>query len=102
MRTTRFIWLVLFSNLVSANTIRVHKSGKVSSLRKAVELARDGDTILLHEGIYKEGTIVIKKSIRLIGVGNPVLDGENKHEILTISGSRIIVRGIHFKNSGYS
>lgn len=65
-------------------------------------MAKDGDTILLQKGIYKEGNIIINKSIRLIGVDQPVLDGENKYEILTVSGREIIVKGIHFKNSGYS
>ncbi len=95
--------LFLFSFVTGhAGTIEVGRDRVVSSLRKAVELAQDGDTILLHKGTYKEGNIVVTKSIRLIGVDNPVLDGEGEHELLTVSGSGILVKGITFANSGYS
>ena len=97
------IFLFLISPcLAFAATIVVGKDQVITSLRKAVELAQDRDTILLHPGIYKEGNIVIAKSIRLIGVNGPVLDGEGKHEILTISGRNIMVKGVHFANAGYS
>lgn len=85
-----------------ANTIVVGKNKVVTSLRKAVALAQDGDTILLHKGTYKEGNIIIDKAIRLIGIDNPVLDGEGEGELLTVTGSNILVKGIHFANSGYS
>lgn len=85
-----------------ATTITVGKDQVVTSLRKAVAMARDGDTIELHKGVYKEGNIVIHKSIRLIGINNPVLDGEGKYEILTISGRDIVIKGVHFANAGYS
>lgn len=78
------------------------KTQLISTLKKGIEVAKDGDTILLQKGIYKEGNIVITKSVRLIGIDKPVLDGENKYEILTVSGSVILVRGIHFINAGYS
>ncbi|MGV3657681.1 MAG: nitrous oxide reductase family maturation protein NosD [Chitinophagaceae bacterium] len=95
--------LFIFSFLAGhAGTIEVGRDRVVSSLKKAVELAQDGDTILLHKGTYKEGNIIITKSIRLIGVDNPVLDGEGEHELLTVSGTEILVKGITFANSGYS
>jgi nitrous oxidase accessory protein len=74
----------------------------INSLKKAISMAQDGDTVLLNKGVYKEGNIIIRKSIRLIGIDGPVLDGENKYEILTISGEGVVIRGIHFRNSGYS
>ena len=102
MKRTLIILLLLVANIVFANTIVVGKNQLVTSLKKGIELARDGDTVLLQKGIYKEGNIVINKPIRLIGVNEPVLDGENKYQILTITGENILVKGIHFKNAGYS
>jgi nitrous oxidase accessory protein len=93
---------LFFCQHLFANTIVVGKDQVITSLRKAVELAGNDDTILLKKGVYKEGNITITKSIRLIGIDEPILDGENKYEILTLSGSGIIIKGIHFKNSGYS
>jgi nitrous oxidase accessory protein len=102
MKRTLTILLLLIANYVFANTIVVGKDQVITSLKKAIEIAADDDTILLQKGIYKEGNIIINKSVRLIGVNEPVLDGENKYEILTVSGERILIKGIHFRNSGYS
>ncbi len=101
----RFIFAILFFafTLNGFSRIIIVGSGQlISSLKKAVELAKDRDTILLQSGIYKEGNIIITRSITIIGKDNPVLDGENKYEILTISGKNITIRGITFRNSGYS
>ena len=85
-----------------ANTIIVGKDKPISSLRQGINMAKNGDTVLLYKGIYKEGNIVIDRAIHLVGVGGPVLDGEDKHEILTLTGKNIVIRGIHFANAGYS
>lgn len=82
--------------------ILVGKHQPCSTLRQGIAAARGGDTVMLMQGTYKEGNIIINKSIHLIGVGNPVLDGENKNEILTLTGKNIVIRGIHFANAGYS
>jgi nitrous oxidase accessory protein len=83
-------------------TIVVAKNAAVSTLRKAIEIANDGDTIFLKKGVYKEGNITITKTICLIGDDSPVLDGDNKYEILTITGKNTVIRGVRFANAGYS
>jgi nitrous oxidase accessory protein len=85
-----------------ANTIAVGKNKSVSTLRQGIRIANDGDTVLLNKGVYKEGNIIIDKAIYLIGIDQPVLDGENKNEILTLTGKNIVIKGIHFVNAGYS
>ena len=85
-----------------ANKIVVGKDKAISTLRQGIKTAKDGDTILLNKGIYKEGNIIINKAIHLIGINSPVLDGENKNEILTLTGKNIVIKGIHFANAGYS
>jgi nitrous oxidase accessory protein len=102
MKQVFVITLLLLANFVFGNTIIVGKDQIVTSLKKGIQLARSGDTVLLQKGIYKEGNIIIDKPIRLIGVNEPVLDGENKYEILTVTGEKVLIKGIHFKNSGYS
>jgi len=44
----------------------------------------------------------LTKSLTIIGQNYPILDGENKYEILLISGQNITVTGLAFRNSGYS
>lgn len=85
-----------------AKTISVSSSGNIKSLKTAIELARDGDTILLKKGTYREGALKIEKRIALIGEGQPSIDGENKHENLLVEHDGVYISGIHFKNSGSS
>lgn len=85
-----------------ARTIVVGQNKSISSLRQGVKTAKDGDTVLLNKGVYREGNIIIDKAIYLIGLDGPVLDGENRYEILTITGKNISVSGIYFANAGYS
>jgi nitrous oxidase accessory protein len=89
-------------HLIFGKVIPVGMSHPVRTIKKAVELAAPFDTISVEKGIYREGNIVINKSIRLFGENQPVLDGENKFEILTLSGNDFMVKGITFRNSGYS
>ena len=96
------ILFFLSFQLLQAKTIPVGRNEKLTSLHSAIELAEAGDTILLRKGVYKEGNIILTKSISLVGEENAVLDGENKNEILTVSGQNIVVKGIRFQNSGYS
>jgi len=102
MKTLLTITTISFFLCTSAKTIVVGKDQALTSLKKAVSFAKDRDTVLLHAGIYREGNVVITKSLSIIGEGNPVLDVENKYEILTISGKNITIKGIVFRNSGYS
>ena len=93
---------VLSLQCAFAKTIVVGKNQLVTSLRTAVAMANANDTILLKNGVYREGNIVINKNISIIGIDQPILDGENKYEILTVSGRGILIKGIKFINSGYS
>ncbi len=102
MRNLLTIFLLCTIANSFANTIIVGKDKAISTLRQGIMAAKDGDTILLNKGVYKEGNIIIDKAIHLIGIDEPVLDGENKNEILTITGKNILIKGIHFANAGYS
>ena len=98
---TIFFLLIILHNAIG-NTIEVGKNKTITTLRQGIKMAKDGDTVLLNKGTYREGNIIINKSIHLIGVETPVLDGENKNEILTLTGQHIVIQGIHFSNAGYS
>lgn len=98
-----FLIVLLFSFYsLQARTIVVGRSQVFTSLRKAVQAAAGGDTILLQKGVYNEGNIIIDKPLFLLGINDPVLDGGDKYEILTLTGDGIVVKGIHFRHSGYS
>jgi nitrous oxidase accessory protein len=84
------------------NNIIVGPGLPINSLRKAISIAKDGDSIFLRTGVYREGALVINRSVSVIADGKPVLDGENKYQVLLISGKNITIRGLEIRNAGYS
>lgn len=96
------LFLLFLAATANSRTIPAGKGQLIASLKKAIDLAKNGDTILLQPGLYKEGNLIITKSITIIGKNHPVLDGENKHEIFTLSGKNITIKGIHLANSAFS
>ncbi|MEO6820135.1 MAG: nitrous oxide reductase family maturation protein NosD [Ginsengibacter sp.] len=83
-------------------TILVGKARQINTIQKGVSLAQNGDTVLVDAGVYKEGQIAIKNSIVLKGINHPVIDGENKHEILFVQGKEITIDGFRLQNTGRS
>ena len=101
----RFLILVIFVFMqlhAFSTTIIVGQQKAVKSIKKGIELAKDGDTVKVMPGVYKEGSIIVKKSITLIGIHFPVIDGESKVENMLISGRQISISGFHFINSKHS
>ena len=85
-----------------SKTITVGKLKKVSTIQQAILLSENGDTILVEPGVYHEKNIVIRKSIVLKGIDNPVLEGENKYEIISIKANHVTVDGFKLQHSGKS
>lgn len=100
MKRIPFILLFLASLSVKGNSIIVSKEGKLTSLKEAIGIARQGDTILIKPGLYKEGNIILEKSVVIIGQDYPVFDGENKYEILTIHANNVTIKGLRFIKTG--
>ena len=97
------IFLFLFAGYtVDGKTIHVGKNRQIKTIQNAVAISNDGDTIFVDAGLYKEGGIIIQKSIVLKGINHPVIDGEYKHEILFIKGKEITVDGFKLQHTGRS
>lgn len=96
------ISFLVLSLLSAARTITVGKGQDLETIRAAIAVAKNGDTVLVKRGLYHLNNALITKSISLIGEGSPILNGDNRYELLTISGSNIRVKGFQFINSGYS
>lgn len=92
--------LFLFSGLLQAKTIRIGTKETTSSIQKGILLAKNGDTLLIQPGTYREGNIIIQKSLTLLGINNPILDGEDKYEIFTIHANNVTIDGFTFINTG--
>lgn len=96
------LWIyLLLPFFLQARVIDVGPQKQLRSVRHAIALAKPGDTIRVFKGVYKEGNIVIDKRITFFGIGFPVLDGEKKHEVLSVKADSVVVSGFKVINSGY-
>jgi nitrous oxidase accessory protein len=99
MKFFLFIVLGLFGAVTATSrTITVGSDAK--SIKGAIQVAGAGDTIRLLPGIYREGNIVINKSLTISGDKGAILDGEGKFEIFTIHGTDVTIDGLTFINTG--
>lgn len=96
-----FLLLCLVTQSVFSKTIIAGKSKNIS-IQQALALAVNGDTILVNAGVYKEGNFVINSSIVFKGINNPVLEGENKYEIISIKSNNVTVDGFTLLHAGRS
>ena len=83
-------------------TIVVAPTGPVRSITDALRRATPGTRILVKAGVYREPTIVVDKSVAIIGEGWPVLDGEGQRQIMTVRADSVTVRGLVFRDVGTS
>ncbi|HYV94905.1 MAG TPA: nitrous oxide reductase family maturation protein NosD [Chitinophagales bacterium] len=97
-----FFFLFLSFTFTFAKNIDVGNHFPFHTLKDAIAFADSGDVIYVHGGIYKEGNIIIKKSITLCGIQQPVIDGGYKDEVITITANNVILDGFVIQHSGRS
>lgn len=96
-----FIGVLLASGFLQLQAAEhLVKSGE--SIQAAINKAAKGDLIRVLPGTYREKGILINKQLVLIGVGYPVLDGEKKYEVVTITADHVVMEGFEIIRSGYS
>src|SRR5690606_24437266 len=110
MAMKNFLFFILITDVyvcmvvgsTRANTSHVGKQYAHSSIMQAIAKAKNGDTILVHGGLYQEENILITKSLSLIGIDNPVIDAQKKHEPVSIEANHVTIKGFTIKNYGHS
>jgi nitrous oxidase accessory protein len=99
------ILLILFSGAVlqlNATMLAVGSGKTYSSITAAISAAKNGDSIIVSPGLYREKNLVVNKQLILIGIGYPVLDGEKKYEIISIKTNGVTIDGFVLLHSGVS
>lgn len=100
--------LVLVHTLVPARAGapegRVITVRKGESLRRALDKARQGDTVQVHSGTYTESLLYLPSGIRLVssdGPGQAIIDGAGEGDMLTIFNRKdIVIEGFELRNAG--
>ncbi|MBC7689540.1 MAG: nitrous oxide reductase family maturation protein NosD, partial [Aquabacterium sp.] len=102
MKPAFFIISLLFCGMATAKTIHAGSTRNYKTITAALAAATAGDTLLVDAGNYKEKNLIIRKSIVLKGINYPVLDGEKKYEIISITADGVVVEGFKLMHSGIS
>ena len=63
------LFIGILSSTLSAKLYKSYEIDSNSSMKAAIEKAENGDTLLLHEGIYEFDDLVINKSLNIKGEG---------------------------------
>lgn len=105
MNIRLILFLILFSapgNFLWAATITICPKCPVNSIKAGISLAADFDTLLIQKGTYREFNIHINKPLTLLGQELPIIDGEQKGEIIRVTSDNVILDGIKIINVGSS
>lgn len=97
-----FCSLLFGSTFLKAQTHEVCSSCKLKTLKAAIHFAAANDTIVVKKGNYKEHSILIDKPLTIIGKNYPVIDGEDKGEIIRIVADNVTIDGLFIINVGTS
>ncbi|MBI3243264.1 MAG: nitrous oxide reductase family maturation protein NosD [Chloroflexi bacterium] len=76
----------------------VSPSGPYTTIEAALADAGDGDTVEVHGGAYP--ALVIAKSVTLVGVDWPVIDGGGQGTVVMLNAPGIVFKGFHVRGSG--
>jgi len=96
------VLLFLMGTSLWAKTIEVCALCEVKTIKGGIAIAAEYDTLLIKKGTYKEFNIVVDKPLTLLGQEFPVIDGEDKGEIITITSDNVTVDGLFIINVGTS
>ena len=89
----------LLSPQTLAATLEVGREAVYGTIQEALVHASDGDTIVVHEGVYA-GPVVIDKSVTLTGNGMPVIHGGGRGTVVFAHAPHITLQGFKIRDSG--
>ena len=88
--------------LPQSRVLTVSPGSALPTLGRALEAARDGDTVRIRPGTYAEPTLTITRRIVILGEGWPILDAGGDHEMLRVTADSVTIRGLVIRNVGAS
>jgi parallel beta-helix repeat protein len=88
------ILVLCFVGTASATNWTVDDNGVAdfTGIQDAINNAKDGDTIIVHSGVYHEN-VVVDKSVILKGIDHPVVDAKGSGSAITLTADGITLVG---------
>ncbi|MCW7491909.1 nitrous oxide reductase family maturation protein NosD [Leptospira sp. 2 VSF19] len=97
-----FLISILPTTSLFSKTIFVCTNCTIKTLKDAITLSQNGDTIKIQPGIYKEGFLPITKSISIIGENGVVIDGLKEKHVLGVYANGVRIQNLKVIGSGIS
>jgi len=85
-----------------AETLHVCSSCANTTIRSAIFAAHNQDTIVVANGVYPEGQLLVDKSLIILGENRPVVDGLNQGHVFLVKADHVSISGFKIQNSGVS
>ncbi|TGL62944.1 nitrous oxide reductase family maturation protein NosD [Leptospira ognonensis] len=96
------LFLLFYTNVIFSKTISVCTECTISSVRNAIAIAQNGDTIRIRSANYKEGFLPITKSISIIGEKGVVIDGLKEKHVFGVYADSVRLENLKVIGSGIS
>ncbi len=96
---TLLIVISSYGSALAQTTLRVSPEGPYTSISLAIASANNGDTIEVKGGTYNEH-IIVDKSLNLVGIKEPTIDGGGKGTVVLIKTPEVSFRGFIVSGSG--
>lgn len=90
--------VVLVYSQLHTKTLTVGHNRMFSDLKFAIHKAITKDTIIVFNGYYKLNKLFINKPLTILGKNNPILDANNKSELIVINSDSVTIKGFTLQN----
>lgn len=91
-------WLI---GMMLGGVIDVAHGGDIPTIGGALAIARPGDTIRVHAGIYREHGLLVDRRLHLVGIGRPVVDAGGKGFVFRIVADGATIEGFTITGTGF-
>lgn len=95
-------FLMVLTHEAEAAVIEVTEGGAYT-IHEAIDRSNSGDTILIKQGHYREHSIIVNKSVTILGENHPIIDAENEAVgLFIITADSVQIIGLTLKDVGTS
>lgn len=102
MKKLVILLILLQGTFTLAKTIEVCASCNISTIKKAIAIAQNGDKIFIKKGIYFENNLNITQSISIYGESGTIIDGKKGGDIFHINANNFELKNLKIVNVGVS
>ncbi len=96
-----FVLLLFGFGLVPSTNASVISVNADQDLQQQLDIAQDGDQIILDAGVYL-GNFIINKSLELSGQQGAIIDGQAQGHTLEINAKNVVIQNLRIQNWGHN